>query len=119
MTPLRESDLAVLLAKYGFERLESYWPASHGIENSNYFVRLASNLGPHEVVVTMLEQPASAGPLLVPLLDACNTAGLPVAPIIRNRHGAATDIDVVVAARNRVIDAMGDVVAQDFLFHPA
>lgn len=91
MTPLRESDLAVLLAKYGFERLESYWPASHGIENSNYFVRLASNLGPHEVVVTMLEQPASAGPLLVPLLDACDAAGLPVAPIIRNRHGAATD----------------------------
>jgi homoserine kinase type II len=91
ITPLRESDLAVLLAKYGLERLESFWPASHGIENSNYFVRLASNLGPHEVVVTMLEQPASSGPLLVPLLDACDAAGLPVAPIIRNRHGATTD----------------------------
>jgi homoserine kinase type II len=91
ITPLRESDLAVFLAKYGLEGLESYWPASQGIENSNYFVRLASNLGPHEVVVTVLERPANAGPLLVPLLDACDAAGLPVAPIIRNRHGASSD----------------------------
>ena len=91
ITPLRESDLTLLLSKYGLEGLESFWPASHGIENSNYFVRLTSSLGPHEVVVTLLEQPANSGPLLVPLLDACDAAGLPVAPIIRNRHGAASD----------------------------
>jgi homoserine kinase type II len=91
ITPLHESDLTVLLSKYGLEGLESYWPASNGIENSNYFVRLSSNLGPHEVVVTLLEQPANSGPLLVPLLDACDAAGLPVAPIIRNRLGASSD----------------------------
>jgi homoserine kinase type II len=91
ITPLSEPDLEILLSKYGLEGLESYWPASNGIENSNYFVRLASRLGPQELVVTMLEQPANAGPLLVPLLDACDTAGLPVAPIIRNRFGAPSD----------------------------
>jgi homoserine kinase type II len=91
ITPLSEPDLEIFLSKYGLEGLESYWPASNGIENTNYFVRLTSNLGPHEVVVTMLEQPANSGPLLVPLLDACDAAGLPVARIIRNRHGATTD----------------------------
>src|SRR5262245_56903218 len=91
ITPLSEPDLEIFLSKYGLEGLESFWPATNGIENTNYFVRLTSNLGPHEVVVTMLEQPANSGALLVQLLDACDAAGLPVAPIIRNRHGATTD----------------------------
>jgi homoserine kinase type II len=39
----------------------------------------------------MLEQPPAAGDLLVPLLDLCDEAGLPIAPIIRNRSGFARE----------------------------
>jgi homoserine kinase type II len=91
ITQLNEHDLAEFLVRYGLDGLERYWPASNGVENTNYFVRLASPRGAHEVVVTMLEQPPNSGALLVPLLDACAAAGLPVAPIIRNRSGLASD----------------------------
>jgi homoserine kinase type II len=91
ITQLNERDLEEFLGKYGLDGLERYWPATNGVENTNYFVRLASPRGAHEVVVTMLEQPPSAGTLFVPLLDACAAAGLPVAPVIRNRSGLASD----------------------------
>ncbi len=39
----------------------------------------------------MLERPPNSGALIVPLLDACAEAGLPVAPIIRNRNGSPSD----------------------------
>jgi homoserine kinase type II len=91
ITSLNEPDLEDLLAKYELGGLERYWPASNGVENTNYFVRVANKRGPHEVVVTMLERPPNSGALLVPLLDACADAGLPVAPIIRNRNGSASD----------------------------
>ena len=91
ITQLNERDLEEFLVKYGLDGLERYWPASNGVENTNYFVRVASQRGPHEVVVTMLEQPPNSGALFVPLLDACAAAGLPVAPIIRNRSGLPSD----------------------------
>jgi homoserine kinase type II len=91
ITSLNEPDLEDLLAKYELGGLERYWPASNGVENSNYFVRVASQRGPHEVVVTMLERPPNAGALIVQLLDACAEAGLPVAPIIRNRNGSPSE----------------------------
>ena len=91
ITSLNEPDLEDLLAKYELGGLERYWPASNGVENSNYFVRVASQRGPHEVVVTMLERPPNSGALIVQLLDACAEAGLPVAPIIRNRNGSPSD----------------------------
>jgi homoserine kinase type II len=91
ITQLNEPDLENLLANYELGGLERYWPASNGVENTNYFVRVANERGPHEIVVTMLERPPNSGSLLVKLLDACAEAGLPVAPIIRNRNGAASD----------------------------
>ncbi len=91
ITSLNEPDLEDLLAKYEFGGLERYWPASNGVENSNYFVRVASPRGPHEVVVTMLERPSNSGTMLVQLLDACAEAGLPVAPIIRNKNGSPSE----------------------------
>ena len=91
ITSLNEPDLEDLLAKYELGGLERYWPASNGVENTNYFVRVANKRGPHEVVVTMLERPPNSGALLVPLLDACADAGLPVAPILRNRQGSPSD----------------------------
>jgi homoserine kinase type II len=42
-------------------------------------------------VLTILEQPPAAGDLLVSILDRCDQAGLPVAPILRNRTGEARE----------------------------
>ena len=92
ITPLNEPDLELFLEKYGLGGLERYWPATKGVENTNYFVRVADSRGPHDIVVTMLERQSSSGALLVPLLDACAEAGLPVAPIIRNRKGLPSDV---------------------------
>jgi homoserine kinase type II len=91
LTKLSEPDLEDLLAKYELGALERFWPASNGAENANYFVRVENERGPQEVVVTMLERPAQTGSLLVQLLDACASAGLPVAPAIRNRSGSPSD----------------------------
>jgi homoserine kinase type II len=91
VTPLNDLDLEELLLRYGLGELESYWPATNGIENSNYFVRLTSPGGNRDVILTMLEQPANAPSLLVPLLDLCDDAGLPVPRVIRNSGGAASD----------------------------
>ena len=75
VTPLNDLDLEDLLSRYGLGAVESYWPATNGIENSNYFVRLAGPHGTRDVVLTMLEQPAHAPSILVPLLDVCDDAG--------------------------------------------
>ena len=40
ITSLNEPDLEDLLAKYELGGLERYWPASNGVENTNYFVRV-------------------------------------------------------------------------------
>ncbi len=90
-SPLPQRDLMELLERYDLGRLESYWPATHGIENSNYFVRLTGAAGSHEVVLSVLDRAPAAPTLLVPLLDTCEAAGLPIAPIIRTRNGAAND----------------------------
>jgi homoserine kinase type II len=91
VTPLPEQALTQLLERYDLGRLESHWPATYGIENSNYFVRVGDARGSHEVVLTVLERQSTASALLVPLLDTCEEAGLPVAPIIRTRAGHAHD----------------------------
>lgn len=91
ITPLNESELESLLSRYALGGLQRFWPASEGIENSNYFIRLADEEGCRELVLTLLEKPANAGDLLVPLLDHCDAAGLPIAPVVRNRLGAPRD----------------------------
>jgi len=91
ITSLQASDLEALLSRYDVGMLERFWPATNGIENTNYFVRLSTQDGSRELVLTLLERPANSGALLVPLLDLCEEAGLPVAPILRNREGASTD----------------------------
>jgi homoserine kinase type II len=96
ITPLAEHDLEALLSRYALSGLQRFWPATNGIENSNYFIRLAGEdlagqENCRELVLTMLERPAHAGDLLVPLLDHCDAAGLPVARVVRNRAGDAND----------------------------
>ncbi len=91
ITALQQSDFEELLCRYDIGDLSRYWPASNGIENTNYFVRLNTPRGERDYVVTILEQPPSSQTLLVPLLDLCDRTGLPVATMVRNRKGQPTD----------------------------
>ena len=78
-----------LVSTYEIGDLIRYWPASGGIENSNYFCSTGRHGVERQYVLTILEQPANSGRALVGLLDACVAAGLPVPAVLRNRDGAA------------------------------
>jgi homoserine kinase type II len=81
--------LEALIAEYAIGELIRYWPATAGIENSNYFLRTVCAGTEGHYVLTVLERPANAGDSLVPLLDLCLAAGLPVPRVIRTRTGNA------------------------------
>jgi homoserine kinase type II len=81
--------LESLVAEYPIGELIRHWPATQGIENSNYFLRTALGGRECHFVLTVLEQPSNAGDAFVPLLDTCEAAGLPVPRIIRTRAGDA------------------------------
>lgn len=86
--------LETLVASYDAGELVRHWPASSGIENSNYFLVTRQAGEQQEYVLTLLERPANAGGALVPLLDTCVAAGLPVPTVLRDRRGLAfTDLD--------------------------
>ena len=87
VTQLGKADLQRLLGRYAVGELVRHWPAAHGIENSNYFLRTRLDGAVREWVLTVLEQASYAGAVLAPLLDLCHAAGLPVAPIVRNVAG--------------------------------
>ena len=87
VTRLNRADLEAVLGRYDVGELVDFWPAAHGIENSNYFVRTASEGMPHEWVLTILEQAPNAGDVFAPLLDLCFDARLPVAPVRRTAAG--------------------------------
>jgi homoserine kinase type II len=81
--------LEALTAEYPIGELIRYWPATAGIENSNYFLRTVRAGTEGDYVLTVLERPANAGDSLVPLLDVCRAAGLPVPRVIRTCSGRA------------------------------
>ena len=87
VTHLGKADLQRLLERYDVGELIHHWPAAHGIENSNYFLRTHLDGAVREWVLTVLEQASYAGGVLPPLLDLCAAAGLPVAPIVRTAAG--------------------------------
>ena len=89
--PLDQQTLENLLARYDVGHLLEHRPASHGIENRNYFVTTATNGVRRDWVLTVLEQPSHAGSSYVPLLDLCHEAGLPVARVMRNVEGGAIE----------------------------
>ena len=61
-----------------------YWPASHGIENTNYFLLTTAG----EFVLTLMERAPFAGDAYFTILDTLMQAGLPVAAPIVDRHGS-------------------------------
>ena len=88
---LNTETLKDLLARYDVGRLVDHRPASHGIENSNYFITTLKDGTRSQWVLTILEQPSHSGSGYVPLLDLCHDAGLPVAPVVRNISGDAIE----------------------------
>jgi len=85
--------LKALVHGYGIGEPVRYWPATSGIENSNYFIVTAQGAAAdgaeRQYVLTLLERPANAGDALVVLLDTCEAAGLPVPAVLRDRDGRA------------------------------
>ena len=88
---LDAKNLHGLMARYDVGAPLECRPASHGIENSNYFVTTRNNGVTADWVLTILEQPSHSGRGYVPLLDLCHAAGLPVAPVVRNIAGDAVE----------------------------
>ena len=84
LTQLADTHLEDALSRYDIGQLKRYWPASNGIENSNYFVTTEHNQRLRQFVLTIMEQPANAGNAYVGMMDALFEGGLPVAPPIRN-----------------------------------
>ena len=91
VNPLNTETLKDLLARYDVGCLIDHQPASHGIENSNYFITALKDGARSQWVLTILEQPPHSGSSYVPLLDLCHEAGLPVAPVVRNVSGDAIE----------------------------
>ncbi|MCY4344020.1 MAG: homoserine kinase [Gammaproteobacteria bacterium] len=91
VTRLDRADLEAVLGRYDVGEPVDFWPAAHGIENSNYFVRTRNQGILSEWVITILEQAPNAGAVFAPLLDLCFAAGLPVAPVRRNAAGKLRD----------------------------
>ena len=87
VTRLDRADLEAVLDRYDVGDPVDFWPAAHGIENSNYFVRTRTEGTASEWVLTILEQAPNAGAVFAPLLDLCFAAGLPVAPVRRSAGG--------------------------------
>lgn len=89
ITKLDLLHLEALVDRYDVGELIRYWPAANGIENSNYFLATQKDGFESQYVLTLLEQPSNAGGALVPLLDSCVDAGLPVPGVVRDREGSA------------------------------
>ena len=89
ITKLDLLHLEALVDRYGVGELIRYWPAANGIENSNYFLATQKEGVERQYVLTVMEQPSNAGESLVPLLDSCVEAGLPVPVVVRDRDGGA------------------------------
>ena len=87
VTPLEDALLHEVLAAFDVGTVQRYWPASNGIENSNYFVETFHQQRQHRYVLTIQEQQANAGVAYTPMMQLLEHAGLPVAPPLPDRHG--------------------------------
>lgn len=88
MQPLDEATLDLVAGTFDLGVIRMHWPATRGIENRNFFLSTTRAGIESEYVLTIMESPASSGSAVVPLLDACVAAGLPVPAAVRTREGA-------------------------------
>jgi homoserine kinase type II len=81
--------LARVAEAFGIGPVTHCWATSRGIENRNFFIATGYDGISREYVLTIMEQAASAGRQLVPLLTACRALGLPVAAPLPTQDGHA------------------------------
>jgi len=81
--------LARVAEAFGIGPVTHCWATSRGIENRNFFIATEYDGISREYVLTIMEQAASAGHQLVPLLTACRALGLPVAAPFHTHDGHA------------------------------
>lgn len=84
------------VAWFDIGRLQRFWPATGGIENSNYFVQTSRG----EYVLTLLERSPYAGDEFLNLLFALDSAGLPVPTPIPDRRGR---LDLYVQGKSALL----------------
>jgi homoserine kinase type II len=83
LTLLSQHVVEEALMHYDVGHLLRYWPATRGIENSNYFVRTTQG----EYVLTLIERPPFAGNQFFDLLFILEQGGLPVPAPLPDRQG--------------------------------
>ena len=85
--PTTPPRLDPFLQAYHLGEVLRVWPASHGIENENYFVETQGNNRIHGYVLTIMSAASYAGDAYVPMMRSLEGHGLPVAPPLDNRMG--------------------------------
>ncbi|MCY4200618.1 MAG: phosphotransferase [Gammaproteobacteria bacterium] len=86
-TELGADALERLLAEYGFHEVLTAEPATHGIENSNYFVNAASPNGVEALVVTLFESAIPGDGFAFSLVEHLESHGLSVPVPLRTTSG--------------------------------
>lgn len=96
LTLLSQHVVEEALAFFDVGRLLRYWPATGGIENSNYFVRTTHG----EYVLTLLERPPYSGSEFFNLMFALDEAGLPVPAPLSDRNG---HLDLLIQGKSALL----------------
>ncbi len=76
ITKLSESTIVETANEFGIGKVLRYWPASNGIENTNYFLETENN---GDYVLTLIETGFEPSESMLTILDVASKAGLPVA----------------------------------------
>jgi homoserine kinase type II len=79
---------------YDLGEIQRVWPASHGIENQNYFIEASKDEHLSTFVLTIMREASFAGDSYVPMMRYLDGLGLPVASPLSNVSGEAiTKVD--------------------------
>ena len=84
ITKLSKSAIVESANQFGIGKVIKYWPASNGIENTNYFIKTENN---SEYVLTLIETGVPPRESMLTILDVASDAGLPVASAKKSSSG--------------------------------
>ena len=89
-----DHSLDTYLRAYDLGEIQRVWPASHGIENQNYFVEALKDEHHSTFVLTIMREVSFAGDSYVPMMRYLDKLGLPVAsPLSNTEYKAITKVD--------------------------
>ncbi len=89
-TRLDKKGICSLLSRYHLGELVTFQGIAGGVENTNYFLDIATPLHTQRYVLTIFEYlPESSLPFFIDYTDELNSAGLPVPAAIRDKQEKA------------------------------